>query len=249
MLNLDYSDFGDSTGIAIGNALLQSTEKNRTENSDPNNNSMMCCSLESLSISYNKLGRNGNGPNGNRCGAIAIAKALKWNTSLKFLDLSGNPKFNGEDELFGDIIADSLQHNATLERLSVDFCNIGTKGHIAIANALKANKTLIELCMYDKNCISEDTEIAFSDTLQHENFNLQTMIFFSSQLSSSSLSSSSIVLVKGTAGCANQESMCIKAYGAENYSITNDNTRKATLIAHELGHNLGAEHTGSPRCQ
>jgi hypothetical protein len=93
-------------------------------------------------------------------GAIALAKALKTNTTLVYLYINKN---NIGDE--GAIaLAEALKTNTTLVYLSMEQNNIGAKGAIAIAEALKTNTTLTRLSM-DRNNIGSEGAIAFAETL------------------------------------------------------------------------------------
>jgi Ran GTPase-activating protein (RanGAP) involved in mRNA processing and transport len=80
-------------------------------------------------------------------GARAIADALKVNTTLEGLYISGNE--------IGDAgaaaLAGGLAVNSSLRELHANFCGIGAAGSRAIADALKINTTLEELYIANNN--------------------------------------------------------------------------------------------------
>ena len=80
-------------------------------------------------------------------GAIAIAKALKTNTTLHTLNLNRN-NISNEGSI---VIAKALETNTTLHTLHLCGNDIYNEGAIAIAKALKINTTLHTLDLYYNN--------------------------------------------------------------------------------------------------
>ena len=80
-------------------------------------------------------------------GLTRFAQALKRNTGLKKLRLSGND--------FGDegveVLAGALKFNASLETLALGSNEIGHSGMLYLSRALKVNSTLKGIQLYDKN--------------------------------------------------------------------------------------------------
>ncbi|XP_011269977.1 hypothetical protein CAOG_08406 [Capsaspora owczarzaki ATCC 30864] len=99
--------------------------------------------------------KNGNGAvvlSGNQIGiaeALAIAEALKVNTTLTMLFL----QVNQIGDAGAQAIAEALKENKTLAQLDLHMNQIGDVGAHAIAEALKVNTTLIQLLL-DGNSIS-----------------------------------------------------------------------------------------------
>ncbi len=71
-------------------------------------------------------------------GAVALAKALKGNTTLKTLDLGGNA-IDAEGAV---ALAEALKGNTILTTLHLNENAIGEEGAVALANALKFNTNL-----------------------------------------------------------------------------------------------------------
>ena len=84
-------------------------------------------------------------------GLTRFAQALKRNTGLKKLRLSGND--------FGDegvkVLAGALKFNASLETLALGSNEIGHSGMLYLSRALKVNSTLKGIQLYD-NEIDDD---------------------------------------------------------------------------------------------
>jgi ABC-type Na+ transport system ATPase subunit NatA len=95
----------------------------------------------------------------NNEGAIALADALKVNSSLTSLNLGWN-----SFELKGAIaIPDALQMNTTLQSLYLNYNSIDQEGAISFAKALTHNPTLLILdCEYEFHGLDE-----FKDTFHN----------------------------------------------------------------------------------
>ncbi|CAG8600267.1 20727_t:CDS:2 [Cetraspora pellucida] len=91
---------------------------------------------------------------------IALAKALRKNTTLTNLNLS----YNELCELGGKVLAKALCKNNTLTNLDLSSNNHGESGGIALAKALCKNTALMNLILYD-NKIGESGEKALADAL------------------------------------------------------------------------------------
>ena len=112
-------------------------------------------SLQSLDISYNNIKENGlirilwNLPSTlvrlrvKKCcltctGAVNIGKVLRFNKTLKYLDISDNPV--GDNGI--SAISDGLHDNTTLIQLLACCCEFHSEGAESIAEMLQTNKTL-----------------------------------------------------------------------------------------------------------
>lgn len=95
-----------------------------------------------------------------RAGAVALADALKTNTSVTLLDLS----YNSITAEGAKALADALIDNKTLHTLKFACCNIGEAGAMALANALKRNNSLASLDLTSCN-ISEAGATALANAL------------------------------------------------------------------------------------
>eukprot|EP00826_Nyctotherus_ovalis_P019250 TRINITY_DN15907_c0_g2_i1.p1 TRINITY_DN15907_c0_g2~~TRINITY_DN15907_c0_g2_i1.p1 ORF type:complete len:707 (+),score=142.62 TRINITY_DN15907_c0_g2_i1:39-2159(+) len=80
-------------------------------------------------------------------GALKIAEALEFNTSLKELDIKGNNIGDGGVEY----IAQALVSNAVLERLDLGSNGIEYRGAKAISEALRGGSVLVELNLARNN--------------------------------------------------------------------------------------------------
>lgn len=95
-------------------------------------------------------------------GVVAIANALKTNTSLKIvLDLSDNDI--GDEG--AEALAEMLKVNSTLECVEIYYNHIGIKGAKALADALKINTSLTDLDL-EQNDILDEGAIALADALK-----------------------------------------------------------------------------------
>ena len=83
-------------------------------------------------------------------GAISLASALKWNTSLLYLYL-GNNEIGDKGAI---ALAEALKANTSLQMLTLTRNYIGDKGAISLAEAIKWNtslQTLYLLYLDNKN--------------------------------------------------------------------------------------------------
>ncbi|KAL0240793.1 hypothetical protein GEMRC1_006029 [Eukaryota sp. GEM-RC1] len=94
-------------------------------------------------------------------GAIAIADALRVNTSVLWMALKDN-SIGSEGAI---AIADALKVNSTVTDVHLEDNSIGNEGAIAIADALKINSTVTELCLHN-NSIGNAGVIAIADALK-----------------------------------------------------------------------------------
>ena len=104
-------------------------------------------------------------------GATAIANALKVNSSLTSLNLTGNNYIGGATG--ATAIADALKVNSSLTGLSLNSTFIGDTGAIAIADALKVNSSLTGLSL-EYNSIRSSGGTAIADALK-VNSSLRTL--------------------------------------------------------------------------
>ena len=74
-------------------------------------------------------------------GAIALAEALQFNSSLKVLDISANEIY----QRGGGALCQTFRKKFTLESLNLEYNFIGQECIIALADILKKNSTLFEL--------------------------------------------------------------------------------------------------------
>ena len=94
-------------------------------------------------------------------GAVALAKALKGNTTLTTLTLS----FNLIGEEGAVALAEALKGNTTLTTLHLNGNAIGAAGAVALAEALKVNTTLTTLHLVG-NAIGADGAVALVKALK-----------------------------------------------------------------------------------
>lgn len=93
------------------------------------------CSLTEINFRENQI---------TGAGAVALAAALRHNSSVRTLDLSANPLgFEGAAALSG-----ALVHNCTLERLNLGSCSLGDDGCAALAQGLATFPSLTSLSVY-----------------------------------------------------------------------------------------------------
>eukprot|EP00937_MAST-01D_sp_MAST-1D-sp2_P004366 g4366.t1 len=78
-------------------------------------------------------------------GAIALGEALKTNTTLQGLSLSYTSVGDGGATALGE----ALKTNTTLQKLGLNHTSVGDGGAIALAEALKTNTTLQKLWLYN----------------------------------------------------------------------------------------------------
>ena len=95
-------------------------------------------------------------------GAIAIAEALKVNTTLKEINLSHTYAITDEGVI---VIAEALMVNKTLERINLQESRITDRGATVIAEALKVNKTLKEINLSANSDITDEGVIAIAEAL------------------------------------------------------------------------------------
>jgi Ran GTPase-activating protein (RanGAP) involved in mRNA processing and transport len=93
-------------------------------------------------------------------GAIAIADALKVNSSLTSLNLSSNSIYNEG----GIASADALKLNSSLASLNLSRNLVDNDGAIAIADALQMNTTLEELF---QDSMDQEGAISIANALTH----------------------------------------------------------------------------------
>ena len=85
-------------------------------------------------------------------GAVALAQALRDNSTLLWLDLSNNNISDG-----GAVaLAQALHHNSTLNGLDLSNNNISDAGAVALAQALHHNSTLELLNLYGNDAIGKE---------------------------------------------------------------------------------------------
>ena len=97
-------------------------------------------------------------------GAVKLAAVLCKNTTLKDLNLSGNPI--GEHVEGMTAVAKLLVENKTLTELNLQDCHISSEGAVELAAVLCKNSTL--KCLYlDHNPIGVEGASSMSDMLQH----------------------------------------------------------------------------------
>ena len=97
-------------------------------------------------------------------GAVELATALCKNTTLRELDLSGNPI--GEHVEGVTAVATMLVENKSLIELELEDCHISGQGAGELAAALCKNSTLQDLNL-DRNPIGVEGASSMSDMLQH----------------------------------------------------------------------------------
>jgi len=100
----------------------------------------------------------------NSAGAINLADALKYNTTLESLGLDGS-NIGNEGAV---ALAKALKYNNTLKILELNNCNIDDVGGVALAEVLKVNKTL-EILQLDRNNIGDTGGQALAEALKYNN--------------------------------------------------------------------------------
>ncbi|KAL0237753.1 hypothetical protein GEMRC1_012227 [Eukaryota sp. GEM-RC1] len=108
------------------------------------------------SVSEVSLGNNSIGTEG----AIALAGALKVNSTVTKIDLWGN-SIGNEGAI---ALADALKVNSTVTQINLGYNSIGTEGAIALADALKVNSTVTKIDL-GGNSIGNEGAIALAYAL------------------------------------------------------------------------------------
>ena len=101
--------------------------------------------------------------------ALALAEALKTNTTIQSLNLSYN-KLGPEVDI---ALAEVLKTNTTLQTLNLEHNNFGPEGFLALAEALKINTTLQSLNLQSSKLGGEGA-LALAEALK-TNTTLQTL--------------------------------------------------------------------------
>ena len=95
-------------------------------------------------------------------GAVALAQALRHNSTLKYVHLSNN----SISDAGAVALAQALHHNSTLEYVHLSNNSISDAGAVALAQALHHNSTLRWLDL-SNNSISDAGAVALAQALHH----------------------------------------------------------------------------------
>ena len=110
-------------------------------------------------------------------GAVALAQALRQNSTLNGLNLSNNSISNAGAVALGQ----ALCCNSTLEELHLSNNSISDAGAVALGQALHHNSTLMELVL-SNNSISNTGVVAIAEALHH-NSTLKYIYFSNNSIS------------------------------------------------------------------
>jgi hypothetical protein len=110
------------------------------------------CRVAKLKLGYNEIGDSG---------AVALADALKTNTSITKIDLKSNE--------IGDsgavALADALKTNTSITKIDLSSNTIGVSGAVALADALKTNTSVTTIDL-GWNEIRDAGAVALADALK-----------------------------------------------------------------------------------
>ena len=110
-------------------------------------------------------------------GAVALAQALRHNSTLMELNLSNK----GISDAGAVVLAQALHHNSTLQSLYLSNNSISDAGAVALAQALRHNSTLMELNLSNKG-ISDAGAVVLAQALHH-NSTLQSLYLSNNSIS------------------------------------------------------------------
>jgi Ran GTPase-activating protein (RanGAP) involved in mRNA processing and transport len=113
------------------------------------------CRVATLGLCSNKIRGDG---------AVALADALKANTSVIEIDLHNNEIWDS-----GAVaLADALKTNTSVTTINLRRNTIGNSGAVALADALKANTSVIEIIL-SENVIGDAGAVELADALKTNN--------------------------------------------------------------------------------
>ena len=107
----------------------------------------------------------------------ALAEAIKHNSTIRQLDLSENRFGVGDSNI---VLADAIKHNSSITHLNLSSNSFGLRDCTALAEAIKHNSTVRQLDLSRTNSGLGDCNIVLADAIKHNS--TITHLNFSSNL-------------------------------------------------------------------